>query len=68
MNTVKKIILIILMLGPLMVFAQQDALFTQYMYTKLEFNPAYAGSHDGLSLDLLGRFQWVGIEGAPQTL
>ena len=68
MNTVKKIILIILMLGPFMVFAQQDALFTQYMYTKLEFNPAYAGSHDGLSLDLLGRFQWVGIEGAPKTL
>lgn len=49
-------------------FAQQDALFTQYMYTKLEFNPAYAGSHEGLSLDLLGRFQWVGIEGAPKTL
>ena len=53
---------------PQLIFAQQDALFTQYMYTKLEFNPAYAGSHEGISLDLLGRFQWVGIEGAPKTL
>lgn len=51
-----------------MLFAQQDALFTQYMYTKLEFNPAYAGSHEALSLDLLGRFQWVGMQGAPKTL
>ncbi len=68
MNAVKKIFLFIIMLGPAILFAQQDALFTQYMYTKLEFNPAYAGSHEGLSMDLLGRFQWVGVEGAPKTL
>ncbi|MEI6885416.1 MAG: type IX secretion system membrane protein PorP/SprF [Bacteroidota bacterium] len=61
-------ILILLVSFPLMLFAQQDALFTQYMYTKLEFNPAYAGSHEALSLDLLGRFQWVGMQGAPKTL
>ncbi len=53
---------------PELLFAQQDALFTQYMYTKLEFNPAYSGSHDALSLDLLGRFQWAGLQGAPRTL
>jgi len=64
----KRLVFILLILMPALLFAQQDALFTQYMYTKLEFNPAYAGSHEGLSTDLLGRFQWVGIQGAPNTL
>jgi len=64
----KGIMIILFISSGALLFAQQDALFTQYMYTKLEFNPAYAGSHDALSIDLLGRFQWVGIEGAPKTL
>jgi len=37
------------------------------MYNKLEFNPAYAGSSEVLSTDLISRFQWVGITGAPKT-
>ena len=69
MNTGQiKIWLIIFTMLPCISIAQQDALFTQYMYTKLEFNPAYAGSHEALSLDLLGRMQWVGIQGAPHTI
>ena len=64
----RKAILILLVSFPLLLFAQQDALFTQYMYTKLVFNPAYAGSHEALSIDLLGRFQWTGLQGAPKTL
>ena len=50
-----------------LVYGQQDALFTQYMYTKLEYNPAVAGSREVFSMDLLARFQWVGIDGAPKT-
>ena len=50
------------------VYGQQDALFTQYMYTKLEFNPAYAGNRDALAVDLLSRFQWIGVDGAPRTI
>ena len=49
-------------------FAQQDVLFTQYMYDKLEFNPAYAGSQDLFAMDMLARIQWVGINGAPRTI
>jgi type IX secretion system PorP/SprF family membrane protein len=30
-------------------------------------NPAYAGSKGTLSIGLLGRTQWVGIDGAPKT-
>jgi len=61
------IILLITMLG-FGAFAQQDALFSQYMFNKLIINPAYAGSRDGLSMTLVGRRQWVGIDGGPQTL
>ncbi len=64
-RTVFTLLITMLSLGA---FAQQDALFSQYMFNKLIINPAYAGSRDGLSMTLVGRRQWVGIEGAPQTL
>ncbi len=48
--------------------AQQDAQYTQYMYNMNILNPAYVGSKPGtLSISLLGRTQWVGVPGAPQT-
>ncbi len=48
--------------------AQQDPQYTQYMYNMNIINPAYAGSKDMLSLNFLGRTQWVGIDGAPKTI
>ena len=60
-------IIVFLIVGPA-TFAQQDALFTQYMYNKLELNPAYAGSQDLFAMDMLARIQWVGIKGAPRTI
>jgi type IX secretion system PorP/SprF family membrane protein len=48
--------------------AQQDALYSQYMFNKLVLNPAYAGTRDALSLTMVGRQQWVGLEGAPSTV
>ena len=48
-------------------FAQQDAMFTQYMFNEVTINPAYAGSHDLISMTGLVRQQWLGIEGAPST-
>lgn len=47
--------------------AQQDAMFTKYMFNSLVFNPGYAGSTDYLSVVALYRNQWYGIEGAPKT-
>jgi type IX secretion system PorP/SprF family membrane protein len=47
--------------------AQQDAMFTKYMFNTLVYNPAYAGSFDYLSVNALYRNQWFGIEGAPVT-
>lgn len=48
--------------------AQQDPLFTQYTYNKMLVNPAYAGSKTGYNLNLVNRTQWIGIDGAPNTL
>ncbi|AEM72045.1 putative membrane protein [Allomuricauda ruestringensis DSM 13258] len=47
--------------------AQQDPQYTQYMYNTQVVNPAYAGSREVLSFGLLGRTQWVSLEGSPET-
>lgn len=64
----KKVFLFILLVAGATSYAQQNALFSQYMFNKLVINPAYAGSREALTFDLLNRYQWVGIEGAPRTL
>jgi type IX secretion system PorP/SprF family membrane protein len=48
-------------------WAQQQVMFTQYMFNGLAINPAYAGSHETISMTALARKQWVGLEGAPST-
>ena len=48
--------------------AQQEAQFTQFMYNKLYINPAYAGARGVPSLMAIYRSQWVGFEGAPQSI
>ncbi len=63
----KKIILAFILFCNIAAYAQQDPLFTQYMFNKLLVNPAYAGNNEQLSIDLLNRTQWVGIDGAPKT-
>lgn len=49
-------------------FSQQDSQYTQYMYNTITINPAYAGSRGVLSLNGIYRAQWVGLEGAPETV
>jgi len=47
--------------------AQQDAMYTHYMFNTLGVNPAYAGSRDALTITGLHRSQWVSFPGAPKT-
>lgn len=47
--------------------AQQDPQYTQYMFNTMSVNPAYAGSKGHTTITALGRTQWVGLEGAPDT-
>ncbi|AOW20893.1 PorP/SprF family type IX secretion system membrane protein [Urechidicola croceus] len=58
---------ILIFLSITSVFAQQDPQYTQYMYNQNVLNPAYAGSRGALNIGLLGRTQWVGVDGAPET-
>lgn len=47
--------------------AQQEEQFTQFMYTRMALNPAFAGSEEALTITALSRNQWLGLDGAPQT-
>ncbi len=47
--------------------AQQDAMYSQYMFNGMAVNPAYAGSRDVLSITGLFRAQWLNVPGAPVT-
>lgn len=60
-------------LGSGQVVAQQDAQFTQYMYNRLFYNPAFSGQEAGHTITALHRSQWssyttsAGGGGAPTT-
>jgi len=58
---------VLLLIGASTLQAQQDAMFTKYMFNSLIYNPAYAGSKDHTYINLLHRTQWWGIPGGPQT-
>lgn len=47
--------------------AQQDPMFTQYNFNTQTINPAYAGTWKNMGFVVLGRYQWAGMAGAPQT-
>jgi len=64
----KRLLTALLILMSTFLFAQQDALYSQYMFNKLAINPGYAGSRELISADILYRYQWVNIEGAPKTV
>ncbi len=47
--------------------AQQDYQFTHYMFDNLSFNPGYAGITNSICGTVMGRQQWAGFAGSPQT-
>lgn len=48
-------------------YSQQLPHYTQYLYNMQIINPAFVGYRAELSMSVLARQQWVGVEGAPQT-
>ena len=47
--------------------AQQDPQVSQHMFTKLYYNPGFAGANDAICGTLLYRNQWTGFGGEPKT-
>lgn len=58
---------LLLILVSLQSVAQQDPIFTQYMYNGQVINPAYAGIWEKAGFTALVREQWAGINRAPLT-
>lgn len=67
-KTLRKSLYIVVVMVSQLMFAQQDSQYTQYMYNTQTINPGYAGSRGMFSLTGLYRSQWVGFNGAPETL
>ncbi len=55
------------LIGTCHVYAQQDPLFSQYMFNGTIINPAYPTMDEATSITAVLRNQWVGLEGAPKT-
>lgn len=62
-----KILILIILFKVGVLFSQQDPQYTQYMYNTMSVNPAYAGSNNHTVITALGRTQWVGLDGAPDS-
>ena len=58
---------ILTVLASLEAFGQQDPMYNQYIFNAYTINPAEAGTRNYGTASMLYRWQWVGIEGAPNT-
>lgn len=47
--------------------SQQIPLKSLYLYNRLSYNPAEAGTRDYIPVYLSGRKQWMGVKNAPET-
>lgn len=64
----KRIILLLIFVWPILLYAQQRPIQSLYMFDPVLVNPAYAGTHVQLSATAIYRNQWVNFDGAPRTL
>jgi type IX secretion system PorP/SprF family membrane protein len=63
-----KLISFIALMTTVVMWSQQDAQYTQYMYNMSVVNPAYTTDNIGIvNLGALHRTQWVGANGAPKS-
>jgi type IX secretion system PorP/SprF family membrane protein len=73
LNIMKKIIYLLFLLQVSYLFfqpeakAQQESIYSQYMFNRLIINPAYAGTKGVVSVTALYRHQWTDFPGAPRT-
>ncbi len=63
----KHFLLLIFALLATPIWAQQDAQFTQFMFNKQYYNPAYSGIRGVPTIGAFYRKQWLGFTGAPEN-
>ncbi len=68
------ILTVTFVLTSIIVFAQQEIQYTNFMFSQMAYNPGYAGSNDAICATILDRQQWMGYKGtdgnggAPTTM
>lgn len=69
-----RLLLIFMVFIGISAYAQQEAQYTNFMFSQMSYNPGYAGSEDQIAFTGLARQQWMGFKssvdgssGAPQT-
>ena len=68
MRTIKLVLLIIVgVIVSNIADGQQIPQYTQYMFNNYITNPAVAGTHNYYQIRVNSRYQWVGLNDAPQT-
>jgi type IX secretion system PorP/SprF family membrane protein len=67
LNIIKGLGILAIVIATFTSKAQQDPMYTQYMFNTQTINPAYAGTWESVGFMVLGRNQWAGWEGAPET-
>jgi type IX secretion system PorP/SprF family membrane protein len=63
----KKVVVILLLL-PLLAFAQQESYYSLYRFNMQVINPAFAGAEADNMLTLLNRSQWAELDDSPRTM
>lgn len=63
----RRFIALLVLIAPIYAIGQQDVQWTQFMYNRLYYNPAVAGSGGAICINGMHRSQWVGFTGAPVT-
>jgi type IX secretion system PorP/SprF family membrane protein len=63
----KKIVIILLIFMPAVVFGQQFPFMEGYSVNPFTLSPAYAGLHNGKTLFIDYRSDWSGLDGGPRT-
>lgn len=63
----KHIFAILIILLSFSLNAQQEAMFTHYMFNVQSVNPAYVGTQNAVYITAMNRVQWVDFQGAPLT-
>ncbi len=67
-NSLFKAVALFIFSFPAFMWCQADVKLSNFFISPLTYNPAYAGSYEGMSFTSLYTSQWVGFEGAPKTL
>ncbi len=66
-NCAKWMVVGLIILVSSTVKAQQEPMYTEYMFNTQTINPAYAGTWESMGFMALAREQWVGFDNAPST-